>query len=625
METIMSRRRFRMSAVPETLEGRVLPTSINFVEPPDYADEDYWSILPNGGIVSDNSDVSVQGVIGYPLPPDVGYWGEYNSKDVYDLAFNFLKVPDVSLTLPALPGFSVYVKPDGNVDLLSINGGTADDYYGYSFDSGGTLALRADPQIMGPFFTADFHVSISVQFTGPGPITKTEYTIAAQVSGQSSTSQPDIAMVGASLDAGLTTASFQYAIQGNPGPFTVSLYQSADTTFDPANQSNELVDSQTITPPATSSGQGTFKLPASFVRDPERPNLLVVADPPSSVFPNGLIGESDETNNVAVIGASITVTSLSPVSGKDPRGAGISFSYTVQGYWTQAVTVNFYWATGPGFANLVGPDTTRSTAVPIYSYSIKAADLKTAGAHGPIYIPRSSFPDVPFGATHLVASVDPHGKNSVSTQLFRPITLADITSIVAPPPAPKAPSVPAGKLTAKQRKVLSASKARYKAALQNLENYETLAATLVDYLNSKEAFERLQINYAERRAAFIGQCAVETQNLTKPAERPSGYASSRSKYKGRGLIHLTSLDNYRRAGKFIGVDLVHNPDLLVTNPALGARAAGWFWSKYRSYSFNKYADQWDINSITSQVNTGSLKANERLADSDAALSVLSVF
>ena len=38
-----------------------------------------------------------------------------------------------------------------------------------------------------------------------------------------------------------------------------------------------------------------------------------------------------------------------------------------------------------------------------------------------------------------------------------------------------------------------------------------------------------------------------------------------SRYKGRGLIQLTGKNNYKKYGKKIGVDLVKNPDLLITD------------------------------------------------------------
>lgn len=56
------------------------------------------------------------------------------------------------------------------------------------------------------------------------------------------------------------------------------------------------------------------------------------------------------------------------------------------------------------------------------------------------------------------------------------------------------------------------------------------------------------------------------------------------KYRGRGYVQLTGRDNYARAGKKLGLDLVNNPDLAL-DPAIAARILivgmreGWFTSK----------------------------------------------
>lgn len=51
------------------------------------------------------------------------------------------------------------------------------------------------------------------------------------------------------------------------------------------------------------------------------------------------------------------------------------------------------------------------------------------------------------------------------------------------------------------------------------------------------------------------------------------------KYRGRGLIELTFLDNYKEAGEAIGVDLVASPDLAM-DPNNAAALFAWFFKKH---------------------------------------------
>lgn len=50
------------------------------------------------------------------------------------------------------------------------------------------------------------------------------------------------------------------------------------------------------------------------------------------------------------------------------------------------------------------------------------------------------------------------------------------------------------------------------------------------------------------------------------------------KYRGRGFIQLTGRDNFTRASRDLGIDLVNNPDLAET-PEIAAKLAIWYWKR----------------------------------------------
>lgn len=72
------------------------------------------------------------------------------------------------------------------------------------------------------------------------------------------------------------------------------------------------------------------------------------------------------------------------------------------------------------------------------------------------------------------------------------------------------------------------------------------------------------------------------------------------RFRGRGLIQLTGKDNYVAAGKGLGVDLLKNPDYLLTSEG-AARSAGWFWN---SRNLNRTADVGNIQENTRLINGG---------------------
>jgi len=139
----------------------------------------------------------------------------------------------------------------------------------------------------------------------------------------------DIAMQSAHLVSG-NTVQFTYATTGNPGPFQVGFYQSADATFD---ASDTFIMSQPVTPnPIGGPGSGTFTLPPLPVTDGTKPYILTVADPPSAAKPKGDIIESNDTdlpnhNNTA----SFQLHDIAMQSAQLVSGNTVEFTYTTTG------------------------------------------------------------------------------------------------------------------------------------------------------------------------------------------------------------------------------------------------------------------------------------------------------
>lgn len=70
------------------------------------------------------------------------------------------------------------------------------------------------------------------------------------------------------------------------------------------------------------------------------------------------------------------------------------------------------------------------------------------------------------------------------------------------------------------------------------------------------------------------------------------------RYKGRGYIHLTGRDNYRRAGSVLGLPLEKNPEL-AARPDIAAKIAIWYWEERvrpRVKNFN------DVAQVTRPIN-----------------------
>lgn len=153
------------------------------------------------------------------------------------------------------------------------------------------------------------------------------------------------------------------------------------------------------------------------------------------------------------------------------------------------------------------------------------------------------------------------------------------------------------------------------------------------------AMQEFGIDNPLRVAAFLAQVAHESGSLRYVRELASGeaYDTGRKaanlgntperdgdgeRYRGRGLIQLTGVDNYRACS----TDLFGDPDLLLyyperlEEPEVACRSAAWFWEKN---GLNALADKGDFLLITKRINGGTNGWKDRVEYYDRAKKVLS--
>lgn len=167
--------------------------------------------------------------------------------------------------------------------------------------------------------------------------------------------------------------------------------------------------------------------------------------------------------------------------------------------------------------------------------------------------------------------------------------------------------------------------ARLTAVEENL-NYraDTLVRVWPNRYRKPFVGERIdipQFSDGKHNASFYGGRPADIANLSYggrlgngPIPTGEGY-----KYRGRGLIQLTGKNNYQACGKGLNIDLIGNPDLLLTKP-YAAMSAGWFWDINR---LNVLADAQSIDAISKKVNGGEHGLAERRSLFQAGLKVFS--
>jgi putative chitinase len=149
---------------------------------------------------------------------------------------------------------------------------------------------------------------------------------------------------------------------------------------------------------------------------------------------------------------------------------------------------------------------------------------------------------------------------------------------------------------------------------------------------NETVLQKTAINYGLRGtelAQFLAQMKHESWDFSKMEEQPKSenyfnkydirfkphvakklgntHPGDGERFKGRGYVQLTGRENYARASKWIGQDLLSNPDLAAT-PAVAAKIAVEYW-KHRVQPFvSNFAD---TAAVTKQINSAMLDLGKR--------------
>ncbi|MFB8235774.1 glycoside hydrolase family 19 protein [Kitasatospora purpeofusca] len=119
----------------------------------------------------------------------------------------------------------------------------------------------------------------------------------------------------------------------------------------------------------------------------------------------------------------------------------------------------------------------------------------------------------------------------------------------------------------------------YQGLIDALSAYPAFAATGTDTVRKQEAAAFLaNVNHETGALVYV----VEQNTANYPhycdTSQPYGCPAGQAAYYGRGPIQLSWNFNYKAAGDALGIDLLHNPNLVQTDPAVAWKTALWYWN-----------------------------------------------
>lgn len=181
---------------------------------------------------------------------------------------------------------------------------------------------------------------------------------------------------------------------------------------------------------------------------------------------------------------------------------------------------------------------------------------------------------------------------------------------------------------AAHRYQIDTSPRRIAAWLATIAHESARLTSVVENLNySAEGLARTwPARYADKTgqpnatARRIARHPEQIANLTYAGRLGNGSAGSGDgwRYRGRGLIHITGLDNYAASGAELVLDLISKPEQ-IEQPYLAAMSAAEWWHRH---GCNSIADTGDMAAVTRKVNGGLTGLDDRLKLYSAALAYL---
>jgi predicted chitinase len=119
----------------------------------------------------------------------------------------------------------------------------------------------------------------------------------------------------------------------------------------------------------------------------------------------------------------------------------------------------------------------------------------------------------------------------------------------------------------------------YNGLVTALSAYPAFAKTGTDATRKQEAAAFLaNVNHETGGLVFI----VEQNTANYPhycdLSQSYGCPAGQAAYYGRGPIQLSWNFNYKAAGDALGIDLLHNPNLVQTDAAVAWKTALWYWN-----------------------------------------------